>query len=83
MKKYNVCIPFTGVIVVTVDADNEKSAKFVALEYTDSIKIDIKMEDSDIDVDLSELQFHEYIVEGNVFLGCLNKIEIESAQDDS
>ena len=63
-KRWSVSVPFTGYVVVEVEADDEKSAIEAALE---SDKLDIN--------DCEECEFHDYVARGNVFYGVQNEAE--------
>ncbi|AGH31861.1 hypothetical protein VPIG_00003 [Vibrio phage PWH3a-P1] len=66
MKNYEVLVPITGYIIVEVEADNEKEAIEKAFE-SDELNID----------NINEWDTHEAIVQGNVFYGIQNEIEVE------
>ncbi|ALM62171.1 hypothetical protein AXI64_gp179 [Vibrio phage qdvp001] len=66
MKSYEVLVPITGYIVVEVEAENEKEA------------IDKAFESDDLTIDnINEWDTHENIVQGNVFYGVKNEVEVE------
>lgn len=64
-NSYMVSIPVTGILVVYVDAENVEQATEMAMS---------REKTSDM---IEELDVHEKIVEGNVFYGQLNEIEVE------
>jgi hypothetical protein len=69
MKKYKVEIPITGFISVEVEACNKQDAIKKAFEYDDLTVSNIE-----------NWELHEKIVEGvegTVFHGLLNEIEVE------
>jgi hypothetical protein len=68
MKKYNVQIPISGYVSVTVDAKNEQDA------------IDRAWESAELD-DIAEWDLHHKIVEGNNFWGIRNEVEVELIED--
>ncbi len=74
MPNYEVDVPFTGKLLVTVSADNKDEAKRKALEaeYT----INISLEGNDVYFSDYEWDVTPIIVEGNYFHGILNEIEI-------
>ena len=76
MKTWNVTIPCTMAVVVTVEAEDEEGAKQAAMCV--ALEVDIKS-DENSSADISEFETHEQIVKGNVFYGCLNEIEVEEA----
>lgn len=82
MNKYNVAVPFTGVMIIELEAENEKSAKDLAIDFGESIEIDVKSPNKEIYVELSQLEFCEQIVKGNVFFGCQNEIDVELIEED-
>jgi hypothetical protein len=64
MKTYNVRVPITGVADVQVEAESEEQAIELAL---DSVTSD----------DLTEWEGVRCVVQGNVFHGHTNEIEVE------
>lgn len=64
--KYRVDVPFTGVVSVEVEAVDEKAAIDAAFE-SDALCLD----------NLVELEYVKVIVEGNIFSGVRNRIEVE------
>lgn len=65
MANYRLKVPFTGYVEVGIVADNEEDAERNVFE-------------SDLDFsDAVEVEFHNKIVQGNVFYGVLNELEIE------
>jgi hypothetical protein len=70
MPKYSVLVPFTGSMLVQVEADNPEEAKEAAFAV-----------DFDID-NVHELEMHERVVQGNVFYGVQNDIKIDLINDD-
>ena len=65
MKSYYVTIPITGYVFVDIQAESEDEAKEKAFN-SDFCSNDIE-----------EWSTHEKIVEGNVFYGMQNEIDIE------
>lgn len=63
LKTFTVAIPITGVIYVTVEAENKADAIDKAWESED-----LKLKNCE------EWHAHDYIVRGNVFSGTLNEI---------
>lgn len=63
MKKYYVQIPITGYLDVEIDAGDKESAIEKAFEIG-------TLED------LLEWEMHEQIIQGNVFHGLLNEVDI-------
>lgn len=73
MKEYEVCLPFTGVIWVTVEANSEKEAIEAAFQSED-----LKLENCD------EWEAHEEICTGNVLHASQNTAyAIETKSEDS
>jgi len=68
MPKYNVTIPMTGLIAMDdIEADSEEDAIEKAMM---SVSLD----------ELIEWEVHEKIVQGNVFYGVENEIEVEESE---
>lgn len=67
-KNYDVCLPISGTIIVTVDADSEEEAIQNALDSDDLI----------ID-NIESWTAHEHIVQGNIFYGERNDAEADLA----
>ena len=65
MKNFAVSVPIAGFIYIEVEAENEEEAKQKAFESDAGVR------------DIEEWDMHEKIVEGNIFHGSLNEIEIE------
>lgn len=63
MKNYTVSVPISGYICIDVEANSEQEAITKAFE-------EATLED------LEEWEMHECIVEGNVFHGLMNEIDI-------
>ena len=70
MPKYSVLVPFTGSMLVEVEADSPADAEEAAFEV-----------DFDID-NVHELELHDHVVKGNVFYGVLGSMEVELIDDD-
>lgn len=63
--KYAVSLPITGFVYFEIEADNEEQAIAKCME-------------SDITTnDIAEWGVHEHVIEGNVFHGMLNSIDVE------
>lgn len=69
MREYEISVPMMAVVHVSVIAANKKDAIKKALEIAD-----IK--------NASEAEAHKIIVDGNVFYGILNEIEISDIKDN-
>ena len=67
MKRYDVTVPFTGMLVVTVEAEGEKEAIDAALDV-DSMKIEGKN-----GAEILEVEVTRAVTKGNVFRGVLNE----------
>jgi hypothetical protein len=81
--KFDVFIPCTASICVTVDAESEEEAKQLALDAPWRIKIDAKgcvICDNTMDIAICEFAVHEQIIKGNVFYGVQNEIEVCEAE---
>jgi hypothetical protein len=74
MATYIVHIPVTMDLVVKVEASSEEEAKQMAFDA--DINFELIGEDKD-KADISEVEYHEQIVNGNVFYGVINEIEVE------
>jgi hypothetical protein len=78
MNIYNVYVPITGVLTITVKAENEEEAKEMALDSQVALKIE---HDDANHVELNEFEMHKQIVRGNVFHGCMNDIDVELVEE--
>lgn len=65
MKTFRITVPVTGTITKEIEAENEEKA-LIAFE-----ELDLSPED------ISEWDWTEQIVRGNVFYGILNEMEID------
>ena len=63
MRKYWVTVPVTARICVEVEAEDRESA------------IDKAFDEGTLD-DIEEWEMHEQIVDGNVFYGLINEIDV-------
>jgi len=70
MSKYSVLVPFTGSMLVEIEADSAADAKRAAFE----VEFDINS--------VQEVELHDHVVQGNVFYGILNSMEVELINDD-
>lgn len=73
MKKYNVIIPCTMGVMVTVEAEDEEAAKEA------SFQVDFRVNIVGDNAELVEFETHDEISYGNVYCGCVNKIEVLEA----
>jgi len=66
---YIVHVPVTGIIYAEIEAESEEEATDIALaqEYDSS--------------DIKEFETHSVIVEGRVFYGVLNRIDVDPVQE--
>lgn len=80
MNEYYVTIPCTMAVCVTVKADSEEAAIEAAFDITWSIDV-APFDDADAAAapEVVEMETHRKIVEGNVFHGCINEVEVEEA----
>jgi hypothetical protein len=78
--KFNVFVPCTASICVTVDAESEEEAKQLALDAEYGIKVDTKGCDDTVNVEIYEFEAHTQITKGNTFYGVLNEIEACEAE---
>lgn len=72
LKNFNVAVPFTGVIYVSVAAENEEAAIKKCFDGSDedvNEQIDLK--------NVEEWSAHQIIAEGNVFHGVCNEANAE------
>lgn len=72
MPLYSVSVPFTGYIVVEVEAATQVEAKNIAFDSNFCISLS-----SDENVSLGALETCEHIVQGNVFYGVQCSIDVE------
>lgn len=70
-NKFDVAVPITGVIYVTVEAENEEEAIEKALESEE-----LTLEN------IETWEAHRHIVQGNVFYGEQNEIEVVDEYDE-
>jgi hypothetical protein len=78
MPRYNISVPATAAIYMTIEADSEEEAK----EKIWNVAFRIKMESDDpASPEIGEFELHECVTEGNVFNGVLNDIEIEAEEE--
>ena len=70
-KYYDVSLPITGVIIVTVEADSEDEAVQKAFE-SDQLVLD----------NIESWSPHEKIVEGNIFHGERNDVDVDLAHGE-
>lgn len=66
MKTYDVTLPISGYAIVQVEAENKEAAIDAAM---DAVEMD----------DIEEWETHRHIVQGNVFYGKCNDVEVELA----
>lgn len=71
MSKYLVNIPFTGYLSVEVEADSLSEAKEKVWDEDLSFSIE-KLSDN---VDIGEVELHEYVTRGNVCSAVLSEID--------
>ena len=74
MKKYNVIIPCTMGVMVTVEAEDEKAAKEASFQVDFRVKIVGK------NAELVEFETHDRISYGNVYCGCVNEMDVQEAE---
>jgi hypothetical protein len=74
--KFNVFVPCTASICVTVAAESEEEAKQLALDASWGIKVDTKGCDDTVNVEICEFEAHTQITRGNTFYGVQNEIEV-------
>lgn len=66
-KEFDVCLPITGVVYVTVEAEDKESA------ITAALNSDLSLDD------IEEWEAHRHITQGNVFYGNQNSASAEEA----
>ena len=77
VTEYSVKIPFDGWIEVTVEADDEETAKASAMEMAHDVQFEIPNTEEGNLVDMWEYQFAEKLLEGNFcYMECWS-IEVE------
>jgi hypothetical protein len=74
MKKFGITMPFTGIAYREIEAETEEEA---IEKFLDTTSLPTMTKDTETDADVEEWAFTETIVEGNVFYGCRNEVEIE------
>jgi hypothetical protein len=80
IMKFNVFVPCTASICVTVDAESEEEAKQLALDAPWALKVGTEGCDNTMDIAICEFEAHEQITKGNVFYGVQNEIEVCEAE---
>ena len=75
MPRYNVIMPCTMSILLSVEAENKEAAKNAAFQLDFSIEISGEGEP-----EILEFESHETVCRGNIFCGVLNEIEVEDAE---
>lgn len=76
MPKYDVRIPATAVFTITVEAESEEEAKEIAFDTP--IRLQVQTTQG---LQLEELETHECIMEGDVFYGLLNDVEVMEVKE--
>lgn len=83
MRIYNVHVPFTGYVVVTLTTDepiqSAKDAFNKALNVIESDDFTLG-KDSD-NCSLAEMEYHQCVVQGNVWHGVLSEVEWDQVED--
>lgn len=74
LREFVVTMPFSGIAVRTVHAETEEEAIEIALNDS---TFPVGSPDDKYDVDILEIELHRHIVQGNVFYGRSNQIEVE------
>ncbi len=74
MKRYQVSLPFTGYFLLEIEASSADEAKEIAFDKSLSLSEDIHL--------IGEWEIHDKVVEGNVFHGTLNSVEVEEMTTD-
>ena len=74
MKKYNVIIPCTMGVMVTVEAEDEKAAKEASFQVDFWVKIVGE------NAELVAFETHDRISYGNVYCGCVNEMDVQEAE---
>lgn len=74
MKTFSVAMPFTGVAYRRIEAETEEQA---IEKFLDESTFNMRPPKDETDVEIEELKFCERIVEGNVFRGVRNRVEVE------
>lgn len=78
--QYNITIPCTMSISVTVTADNKEEAISKAFNLSWYLKVIAEDKEAENAApEINELELHRMICQGNVFHGCINELEIEEA----
>lgn len=76
MKNYAVKVPFAGYMEFLVEAEDEESAKQVAMSRSEDIEFRVQSL-RDAGVENQEWGFQERLTQGNFSYLPLNKIEVE------
>lgn len=77
MPKYYIEIPYTGKLMVEITAESEEAALDIIYENDRD-----KLEELDcVEYADIEEEYHEKVVEGNVFHGVLSRLDITKLED--
>lgn len=74
MKNFTVIMPFTGIAVRTIEAETEQEA---IEKFLDDSTFPVINPKKDNDVDIEQIEFASKIVEGNLFHGVQNEVEVQ------
>lgn len=74
MKNFTVIMPFTGIAVRTIEAETEQEA---IEKFLDDSTFPVINPKKDNDVDIEHIEFASKIVEGNLFHGVQNEVEVQ------
>lgn len=77
MPTYNVTIPCTMAVCVTVEADDPKAAIDAAFDV--EWNVNLTSDDKAAAPDLIELETHRRVAYGNVYAGCINDVDVQEA----
>lgn len=78
MPRYYVQVPATMAIGMTIEADDEEAAKKAVFNVDFHLNLE---SDDPAAPEIIEMEVHDHIVQGNVFSGVLNEIEVEEADE--
>ena len=82
MNSYTVTIPVCGAITVLVEAENAEQAEERAFDCASDLHIPSGQHSDHGEVEDFDWEPMTKIVQGNVFYGHLNKVEIEEHEEE-
>lgn len=79
MPKYHIEVPYTGKIVIELEAKTEEEAlEFIYQTPREELEKNKLVSFAEVEED-----YHKEVVQGNVFYGVLNRRVVEEFEDDT